>query len=591
MLTIPSTVFFTIFALMISSRIILNSITKILMRCALAVFFVLLIILVSCAVQSPISGGDKDIIPPVVLGSTPKNFSTGFTGQRISITFNEYIVLKDIDKQVLISPPVDKAPKFKIRGKSLLITFEEPLQKHATYSIFLGSAITDLTEGNALTDFSFVFSTGAKLDSLEIAGNVYEAFDLQPPKEALAMLYAGNSDSLPYLSRPLYVSRTNALGGFKLKNLREGLFKMVVIEDLNGNYLYDRGEAIAFADTLVAAIRPEISKPDSLGKIVVAEPVKSKVPSLPLFHESDSIQRLVKASLVAPNHLLLSFKSGVKKPKLSIPSENTKRSWYLTESNTTGDTLNIWLKNITGDSLRFVVSDGRNVIDTLNLSLEFKAKETRKMQREGSVEKLRIRSNAPRQGDFSLNSPLELVAGNPLTKADFKKIKLIEGSDTLFPGGRFSDSLNRHIIISRTMVEGKQYKLIVPDSAFEDIYGHTNDSVKIQFKTLMLADYGSITMNIRMQVSRPYVIQLYTDAGILVKEDKINSDKKLMYSFLFPGKYKFKAILDNNRNGKWDTGNYLGHIQPEKVINYPTVLDLRANWEQAEEWQIDAAKP
>jgi len=589
MMTITSTIIFPIFAIMNYYRIILSAIDWIIRHWIRIAFFITLSILVSCAVQSPISGGEKDITPPVALISSPKNFSTGFKGQRIIITFNEYITLKDIEKQVLISPPVEKAPKFKVRGKSLLISFVEPLQKDATYNIFLGNAITDLTEGNALTDYSFVFSTGGRLDSLEIAGNVHEAFDLAPPKAALGMLYDKNEDSLPYLRRPLYISRVNATGGFKLGNLREGRFKMIVLEDLNGNYLYDRGEAIAFSDTMIAAYRPEIPKTDSIGKAIVTEKVKSDLPSLALFTECDSVQRLLKASLVASEHLLLSFRFGVKNPKLILPFQNDISNWYLSESNKTGDTLNCWLKNITSDSLHFVVNDGSKVIDTVNISLKFKAKESRKGQGDASATKLHLRSNISRQGNFPLNSPLILLAENPLSKADFKSIRLVEGKDTLVPGARFSDSLNRRISVNKKLIEGTQYQLIVPDSAFTDIYGHANDSLKIQFRTRTIADYGTLIINIHPVISQPYVIQLFSDAGKLVKEERIDSDKKLTFTFLYPGKYKLKAIVDSNRNGRWDTGNYLRHVQPEMVINFPTVLDLRANWEQEEEWQLSVS--
>jgi hypothetical protein len=579
-------VFFTIFALMNFYRKIFFTIMRVISHWTRLAFFVLMFILVSCAVQSPISGGEKDIVPPVAVESSPKNFSTGFQGQRIVITFNEYITLKDIEKQVLISPPVEKAPKFKVKGKSLHILFEEPLKKDATYNIFLGNAVVDLTEGNALTDYSFVFSTGDHLDSLEIRGNVHEAFDLASPKAALAMLYDKNEDSLPYLQRPLYVSRVNATGGFKLGNLREGRFKMIALEDLNGNYLYDRGEAIAFSDSVITACKPAIAKTDSLGKVIDTLQLKGNFPSLALFTESDSIQRLVKVALVAPNHLLFSFRFGVKQPKIVIPSRKDLQNWYLTESNTTGDTLNCWLKNITSDSLRFVISDGTKVIDTADVSLAFRAKESRKGQSSAVAEKLHIRSNVSRQGNFPLNSPLILFADNPLRKADFKKIRLIEGADTLLTGASFTDSLKRHISISKPLPEGIQCQLIIPDSAFEDIYGHANDSVKISFKTHLLADYGTLIMNIHPATAGNYVIQLFTDAGKLVKEERIDSDKKLTFTFLFPGKYKLKAIVDSNRNGKWDTGNYLGHLQPETIINCATVPDLRANWEQEEEWQL-----
>lgn len=541
----------------------------------------------ACAVQSPISGGPKDIIPPKVKSSEPGNFSSGFKGKRIVITFNKFATLKDLEKQMLISPPMTKAPDFKMHGKSLVITFNEPLQKDATYSVYMGNAIVDITEGNPLADYTFVFSTGSKIDSLGYDGRALEAFDLAPPKGALAMLYNGTADSLPYLSRPLYVARVNDTSGyFKFQNLREGYFKLVVLQDKNGNFLYDKGETIAFADTLIQARHVDIPKLDSLGKTSHKNVEQSINPVLAMFQESDSIQRVLRAMMVAPNHLQLAVRFPVISPKLQKFVADTLGTWYLSETNATRDTLNFWLKNITSDSLHFIISDGNKALDTLNIPLAFKVKGAQKSDRKGIKPKLRIKLNAQNQADFPLHTQLMLVSDNPLRKANFSSFKLLEDSIKLLPKVQFLDSLKRHIIIKNLLKEATQYQVIIPDSVFEDIYGMANDSISVKFKTRALAEYGSITLKLTLRLPKLYIIQLLSAAGKVLQENRIEADGKISYPFLLPGKYKIKAILDRNRNGKWDTGNYLRHIQPEKIIIFPKELNLRANWEQEEDWQL-----
>jgi len=452
----------------------------------------------------------------------------------------------------------------------------------------MGNAIVDITEGNPLSEYAFVFSTGSKIDSLGLNGSVLEAFDKVPPKLALAMLYDGAADSLPYLSRPLYVARVNDTSGiFRFLNLREGYFKLIVLQDQNGNFLYDKGEAIAFADSLIQAHRVIIPKMDSLGKTIhTIEEEIFKNPALAMFRESDSVQRILRAAMVAQNQLQLSVRFPVKTPKLNKFVADTLGTWYVSETNATRDTLNFWLKNIHSDSLHFIVSDGIRALDTLNIALAFKTKEANKAARDGIKQKLRIKTNVSRQGNFPLHTQLILVSDNPLKEADFSSFKLVEDTIALRPKVQFLDSLNRRIIFKNPLLEATQYQLIIPDSVFEDIYGLANDSISVSFKTRALAEYGSLTLKLHLQMPRHYIIQLLTDAGKVLKENLMHEEGKISYPFLLPGKYKIKAILDSNRNGEWDTGNYLRHIQPEQIIIFPKVLDLRANWDQEEDWQL-----
>jgi hypothetical protein len=582
------TIIFLIFAAMIARGYNKPVLIRINRLFPVIVFLSLCTLIVACAVQSPISGGEKDIIPPKVVRSEPANFSTNFTGQKIVISFNEFVTLKDIDKQKLISPPLEKDPDFKMKGKSLVITFKEPFQKNATYSIYMGNAIVDITEANPLADYSFVFSTGSKIDSLGLTGNVMDALDQTPPKDAIAMLYDGASDSLPFLKRPLYVARVSDKGDFWFLNLRSGYFKLIVLQDQNNNFLYDKGEAIAFADTLLPARHDVVApKLDSLGKPLHIKTEPGKGLELTMFKENDSIQHVLRAAMMAPNHLQLATRLPVKRPKLKNLASDSSGTWYLSETNAIHDTLNFWLKNVHSDSLHFTLSDGSTILDTLNVSLAFKGKGAQKAIRSGIKLKLRLKLNVLPGGSFPLHTPLMLISDNPLIKADFSAFKLVvKDSITFRPKVQFSDSLKRRIIIKDKLLEGTQYQLIIPDSVFEDMYGQENDSISVKFKTRTLAEYGSLTLKLLMKQPQPYIIQLLTDAGKVLRQDPIKADGKISYPALLPGKYKIKAILDSNRNGKWDTGNLLKHIQPEKVIVFPKAIDLRGNWEQEEDWQL-----
>ncbi len=222
-------------------------------------------LLVSCANPVTPSGGPKDTEPPKFVKSEPPIFSRNFDAEKIKITFNEFIQLKDINNQVIISPPMTIMPEFKLKGKSLVIDIQDELKGNTTYNIFFGSAIVDLTENNPLENFQFIFSTGDVIDSLSIDGQVYNAFDLTPVKNVNIMLYTNNNDtivfdSLPYFVRPYYMTKTDESGNFSLKNLADQPYKIFALSDMNGNMIYDQpSELIGFInDTIVPIYIPPI---------------------------------------------------------------------------------------------------------------------------------------------------------------------------------------------------------------------------------------------------------------------------------------------------------------------------------------------
>jgi hypothetical protein len=220
-------------------------------------YFLATAVLFINACANPVSptGGPKDTTPPEIIRSTPLNQSVNFTGDRVIMTFSEFVTLKDMNTQLVVSPPLSKPPVFSMRGKSLTMKFEEPLRENSTYNFFFGNAIVDLTEANPLEGYSFSFATGPVLDSLSIKGKLLNAFNLQPVKSAFVMLFDSIYDSVPYKQRPYYLARTSATGDFVLNNLRDSEYLMFALTDINGNYMYDMPtEEIAFYDSLVRPV-------------------------------------------------------------------------------------------------------------------------------------------------------------------------------------------------------------------------------------------------------------------------------------------------------------------------------------------------
>ncbi len=229
----------------------------------------------SCANPVAPTGGPKDETPPVVLSSEPLNRSVNFTGKEIRLTFDEFVQVKNTNEQVVISPPFKKNPEYQIRGKSVVIRFDDTLKSHTTYTLFFGESISDITESNPLVNYWCVFSTGPVIDSLSLKGTVRNAFTLMPEENVLVMLYEPAGDSVPYKERPFYVSRSNKEGQFRFYNLRNQPLQLFALKESNGNYLYDAvNEWIAFSDTLVLPYYANSCRKGSSGLCFDSRPVK-----------------------------------------------------------------------------------------------------------------------------------------------------------------------------------------------------------------------------------------------------------------------------------------------------------------------------
>lgn len=540
----------------------------------------------SCAVVTPPDGGPKDIKPPAAVSITPPMGCIGFNSEKIRIRFDEFIQLKDIGYQLIVSPPLKTMPEVKVKGKWLIVKMPGGLQDSATYNLFFGKAIADFTEGNATSDFQYVFSTGSKLDSGEVSGKIINAFSLEPAKEIFVMLYRNMGDSVPLKERPVYVARTDEGGNFRFRYISITDYKIFALKDVNNNYLYDMpNEEIAFSDSVISVHVHNHTEKDSTG---APETMLTETPvevNLYLFTEEDTAQKLMSAVSPVKNQYALAFKHPVKSLALSISDTNIRDPWYEKEWNSAGDTLKIWLQNIPTGSFRIAVSDRGKVLDSVLVSMgkEPDVKQARKIKT--SKNSFAFITGSKTTADYF--RPFTLSSPCPLLQVNLKPVVLIEDKDTLTIVPEFGGSNKRTLTIPHKLKEGATYRLIIPDSCYQDMYLRYNDTVKLNFKTGSAQNYGSLSLSIRLKdKSSHYLIQLMPSTKEAVLSETITNDKTLRYEHLNPGTYFLKAIRDSNNNGKWDTGNYLRHEQPEKVFMKQGSIVIKENWEQEAEWEF-----
>ena len=546
-------------------------------------------------------GGPKDTTPPSVTGSDPANFSTGFTGKNIHIEFDEFINAETSGDKVLVSPPLADVPDYRLRGKGLVITFEDTLLSNVTYTIDFGNAIADITEGNKLAGYRYIFSTGAYLDSMALSGKVADAFNNQPAKSALVQLYPPHSDtipsdSIPVLLKPRYVTRTKDDGTFAFTHISPGRYLIIALIDKSGDMLFNMpGEQVAFLDSLVTPwyekpVVADTASADTLeadtSYYVTPAPVPSPL-SLRIFEPKDSTQILDRSDILRDNMAQLVFRYPPSNLRIVPLNADSLAEWSLLERGTTGDTLTLWLLPGLPDTVILKVSADRMLNDTIELSRLFREPPKKgKKQESEVVKRLEVRDNI-RGGLFNfLKGPLLLTTSYPLAKTDLSGLRIIDGKDTLQPEAAVVDSIRRKIAVRYRWTEGKPYLLFLPDSALMSLNGLANDTLRLRFKTAEARVYGNLKINVEVPEGTPQlIVQLMTEKEKVVEERTVKETGRISFDYILPANYKLKAILDRNSNGRWDSGDYFRKIQPELVVYFPRTLELRANWDIEETWK------
>ena len=526
-------------------------------------FFVLSIVfLAECAKRGRPEGGPKDENAPIMVIAKPPHFTTNFREKEIKIYFDEYIKLKDIQTQLVVSPPLKYQPDITPQGtpsKYISIKILDTLKSNTTYTFNFGESVIDNTEGNILHNFKYIFSTGDIIDSLKVNGTVKDAFEREADKNITVMLYEFTkefTDSIIYKEKPLYVANTLDTTVWEITNIKEGKYLLVALKDASKNYLFNpKIDKIGF-------IKDTISVPKDTSYM------------LTLFKESlpFKLQRVAEAK---KNEMLIGYEGEADSIKIE-PLFGLDDFKSITLFEKAKDTANVWFKGSVADSLLFRVKTG-NVIDTAKV--KFRSKE---------VDSLQISINA--KGVLNLRDHIKIAGNIPLQNIDTSKVYFVD-KDTLKVPYTYQLKREKTEVFVEMDFDKKyndKYNLTLYPDAVMDFFGNANkDTLNFNFTTKKPTDYGNLYLTLQNVKSYPIIVQLITEKGELIEEIYAIEQQEYNFTNLPPTKYLVRVIYDDNKNKKWDAGNFLQKIQPEKVIYYPTVLDIRANWDMSETFVLE----
>ncbi len=519
----------------------------------------------SCANVGYPSGGEVDKTAPKATAFEPTNETKNFTSNNIVIHFDEYIQLKDVDNQVLISPPFEHKAEIVAKGKYVSIKIKDTLLPNTTYLFQFKNAIVDNNEGNALPSLDYVFSTGDHLDSLSVKGKVVDGLTLKPDENIAVLLYSEFTDSAIAKSHPVYMTKTDKNGVFKFKYLKQGLYKIIALKDDDRSLTYNNAsEKMAFStDTILPAyIIDSVDTADS-GLI------------LHTFLPEVGEQRITDSKMTKSGKAIITTLYPLVNATITSPENE-----LITVLNKSCDTLEVWTTKPT-DSLALMIKDPSGIDDTLKLRY-FKKKGR---QGKENFYKTNAKATVP------YFDSIKMTFTNPIDSVmDNGKIVCVQTKTDTFYTSLILDQARLHALVALKLQPDSSYTMLIPKGKIVDIYGTPNDSITLKTKANTPNDYGAITIKLVPATDTvQYIIQLLTEKDEVIAE-KIYTGNALTFLNITAGKYKIRAILDVNANGQWDTGNYWEHLQPEKVYYFPKTLELRNNWEIEETFDIESKK-
>ncbi len=519
-----------------------------------------------CANAVAPTGGPKDTTPPVVVGTMPENHSTNFVSKKIEITFDEYITLDNAKQNVMISPPMKEKPDIKLKNRTVVVKFKEPLAENTTYTINFGESIKDLHEGNLFKDYVYSFSTGDHIDTLYIAGKVLYASNKKPVEDAYVSLYSAdrdNLDSLPMSTIPNYITKTDKEGHFHLDGLADKQYLIFALKDANANLYFDLpNEEVAFLDKL-------ISPTDSTLKDL----------TLFMFSEVDSTQVLLEKKLVEEGLLRFVFRHPAKDAVIMTPEILPDTFNLVTMHSQEYDTVWWYFTPNVKDSLWVQVKYDTVINDSSRYNLKFKDKNARAKKKE----KLKVTNNTIIQGGLKPGEDFILSFSEPVVRYQPNDSTLFKRDTLVTYGGLTFEPADEHGMKYRLLYPVKadtNYHIEIPDSVFFGIRGRTHDAIKADFHVLSDDEYGNIYITVAPPEGiKQVVVQLTDDNGKVLKKEIIKREQEVMFEYLAPAKYKLSAILDADGNGKWSTGKYHRRTLSETIVEYKDALDLKAGWD------------
>ena len=533
-----------------------------------SIYIMVMILIAGCARRSSPSGGEKDSIPPVLIASNPKINTVNFNADEIRLKFDEWVELQNLDQQLIISPPLEKR-KYEIKPlggitKKIFVNFLDSLAENTTYTFNFGNSIVDNNEGNKMNFFSYIFSTGPTLDSLYLKGSVEDAFNLETDEYLSLQLYRIDStynDSIIFNNQPTYLANTLDSTSYRFNNLREGRYILIALKDIADDYIFDPlYDKIAYYDSIVLLPR------DSVINLKLFKEETPIIWDRPHFINSEKIG--------------FGYYGKLDLSKISLISKIPDSVNYIFTKEQDKDTLHFWLSKNSLDSLEFNLKE----IDTIKtLTVKFDRR------KDTLIDSLNI-SNITKTV-IGLKEKFKLSSNLPLNLVSDSLIFIRDIDSTLIP---FKSSINNNldeISLDFDLKPQDEYSIYILPNAIIDLRGGTNDTLGFNTLTQSLEDYGNVYLNVIRDSESEYILQMINSNSEIVREySSISSNGVFNFELIKPGKYIFRMIKDDNGNKKWDTGNYLKRVQPEAVYYSNFELDIRANWDFNETFNLKEIK-
>ena len=574
----------------------------------------------SCANIGNPSGGPIDKTPPIFMRSNPTPNAVNVKDRKIEIFFDEIVTLKDPSTKIIVSPAQTEMPRMSALGRKVTVELVDSLLPNTTYTIDFSNSIQDNNEGNAIDNFAFAFSTGSVIDSMRVSGYVLDSRTLEPMQSVVVGLQSNLADSAFHKEKLQRVALTNDRGQFTIRNVSPGSYHIFALKDLDRDYKFGNPtEDIAFLDSIIV---PSIGSREAADTVYndlneIDTIMRATRPAyfpndilLSMFNEDRKSQYLANNLRVDSTRISLTFAAASDTlPSLSIVGRNdVPDQWYTLERSQTNDTLTYWIRPphlVSADTLMvattYLRTDTASNLswgtDTLKFTFQRqKAKKKKKNEETDSLEQIRFMELHPlANGTQEVYAPLLLQTGTPIERYSREAFHLQRKlqNDTIFYPAEIKSialrdsTLNRRDLMLKVYWEpGAAYKLAVDSLAMTDIYGLQTKPLKVDFNVRKMEEYGNIVFNITA-VRDSAIVELLDGTEKIVLRAPVKNHRAELLNLL-PGKYYARLFIDRNGNGKYDTGNYDMHLQPEETVYYPGAINLKKNWDVEQTWDIYA---
>ena len=598
----------------------------------LPLLLMLVIIGYSCASMGTPDGGPYDEMPPKFVGSTPRIYAVNAKNQKLELEFDEFIKLEKASEKVVVSPPQLDQPEIKVLGKKVVVELIDTLKDSTTYTIDFSDAIVDNNEGNPMGHFTYSFSTGSSIDTMEVSGTVLNAADLEPIKGIQVGLHKNLNDSA-FTKLPFdRVSRTDSRGHFSIRGVAPGKYRIYALMDGNQNYLFDsKTEAIAFSDSIIIPSMMPATRQDTIWKdTLTIDTIKTIgytrfMPDdiiLRVFKEENTRQYFSRGQRDKENHFILKFSAKADTLPTLTGLNFDATDAFIVEPNAGNDSICYWIKDslvYQMDTLQlkmdYLYTDSLNQLvpktDTIYLANKLTRAQKEKLAKKEAEEKEKERKKKERKGEkvgpeptpflnmkvdapstFDINKNIVLSFEEPVVRMDTSAIHVNVKVDTLWVKTPFllvADSVvPRQYEILASWEPEKEYQLQIDSAAITGLYGLQTNKVEQTLKVKKLDEYGTLLLNLP-GVEQTCIVELLDSSGKVLRQQAVTPEGIADFYYLAPNtKYYIRMFDDRNGNKVWDTGVFETGIQPEEVYYFPKVWEMKANFEFEETWDVHA---